>query len=57
MMILCLVMRVVLVIKFYTKLNVCKLNGNDSDQNASANDMPAYPTYLTLETGRHTFPP
>lgn len=32
---------------------VRKVNGNDSDQNESANDVPAYTTCMALETGRH----
>lgn len=34
-----------------------KVNGNDSDQNESANDVLAYPTNMALETGRLTFLP
>jgi len=30
---------------------------NDSDQTQSANDVPAYPTYMALETSRLTFLP
>lgn len=44
--------------KDYTQSeHVRKVNGNDSDQNESANDAFAYPTYMALEAGRPTFPP
>jgi hypothetical protein len=44
--------------KDYTQSeHVRKVNCNDSDQNENANDVPAYPIYMTLETGRLTFPP
>ena len=44
--------------KDYTQSeHVRKVNGNDSDQNESANDVPAYPAHMALETGRLTFLP
>jgi hypothetical protein len=44
--------------KDYTQSeHVRKVNCNDSYQNESANDVPAYQTYMALETGRLTFPP
>jgi hypothetical protein len=44
--------------KDYTQSErVRKVNGNESDQNDSANDVPAYPTCMALETGRLTFLP
>lgn len=44
--------------KDYTQSeHVRKVNGNDSDQNKSANDAPAYRTYMALEAGRPAFPP
>jgi hypothetical protein len=45
-------------VKDYTQSkHVRKVHGNDSDQNESANNVPAYPTYMALETGRLTFLP
>jgi len=44
--------------KDYTQSRyVRKVNGNDSDQTQSANDVPACPTYMALENGRLTFLP
>ena len=37
--------------------HVREVNGNDSGQNEIANNVPAYPTYMALETGRRTFLP
>jgi hypothetical protein len=38
--------------KDYTQSeHVRKINCNDSDQNDSANDVPADPTYMALKTG------
>lgn len=44
--------------KDYTQSeHVRKVNGNDSDQHERTNDVPAYPTFMVLETGRLTFLP